>query len=105
MKLADAVGKKVVLTFKSDAPFYVSRLDGDRLTPVLMQGPNGAQPLSLPFLLGDVIPVGDSFAIQYSERDVLGPNGDTSRKCITLLNPDCIATITYAVEQRVAIIS
>jgi hypothetical protein len=106
MKLDQAVGKKVVVGFKGDTRFFVSRVEGDRLVPVMIPSPDGsgASPVALPFLIGTLQASDDGYAIAYSETDVLGAQGDSSRSYVTVLNLDSIAYITYAKEQRVAII-
>lgn len=104
MNLSALVGKRVLVGFKQGSPLYVTRAEGDKLGPMLVQTQEGQMPISLPFLPGEVIAVGDLIAIQYTERDVLGPQGDSSRKYVSVLSPDSIASITYAIEQRVAII-
>jgi len=104
MNISSLVGKRVLVGFKSGSPLYVTRADGDKLGPMLIQTPEGQVPISLPFLAGEVVAAGDLISIQYTERDVLGPQGDAGRKYVSVIHPDSIASITYAIEQRVAII-
>ena len=104
MNFKDLVGKRVLVGFKQGSPLYVTRAEGDKLGPMLVQTPDGQMPISLPFLAGEVIALGELFAVQYTERDVLGPQGDPSRKYVSVLSPESIASVTYAIEQRVAII-
>lgn len=98
------VGKRVLVGFKQGAPLYVARSEGDKLAPMLVQTPEGQMPISLPFLPGEVVAIDDLFALQYTERDVLGPQGDPTKKYVSVLSPDAVATVTYVVEQKIALI-
>lgn len=106
MNLSDAVGKKVLVAFRADSRFYAARVEDGRVTPVIVRHPNGDEaPVALPWLIGDVVKLEEGYAVTYTERDILGQQGDANRKLFTLINPDTVASITYAVEQRVALIS
>lgn len=103
--MESVVGKKAVVTFRGDSRLLVVRADGDKIAPAMIQTQQGAVPASLPFVIGKITEVTtQNVTIEYTERDVLGPDGDASKKYVSVIARETIANITYAIESRVTII-
>lgn len=104
MNLEDFVGKQVLVVFKGNMHLYIADLDGDRVVPFFVSTQEGKTPIPLPFISGEIVKLGSSYAVQWSARDVLGPQGKASLVLQSFLNPDVIASVTLATEKRVSII-
>lgn len=90
MNLKRFIGKTVVLQFRAPDAFMMVRTEGGNLAPMAMKTPNGAQLITMPFILGKIETRDDDFVVVFKD--------DSKNDIETTIDPTTVFSVSVAVE-------
>ncbi len=103
MDLKPFVGKKVLMQFKPQTAYAVCTTHEGLLAPLMMKGPEGPQPIIVPYIDG-TIEMEEGVAGSHPDAYFLVYNDQAHRgsKLRVAVSPDLIGFVTVQGEERTA---
>lgn len=103
------VGKIVCVQLKG--PFMMMGANRGAPVPVLQpitdpqtQQKVGEDFIRTPYILGEVVQMGDAYAIKYEDEVAKAAGAPTRNKLVTELSPEMIGNVTVIVEEKIVLI-